>query len=86
MSIFGHGHLGHRFCIIWPMNASQKIAKNLRKIRKTQGLSQEKAAEKIGLTLRYYAMIESKKPRQVRVSTLEKLAKGLKVPLEKLLK
>jgi transcriptional regulator with XRE-family HTH domain len=68
------------------MKANQRIAANLRHIRKKKGISQERAAEMVGMALRYYAMIESKNPRQIRVSTLEKIALGLKVPIEKLLK
>ena len=62
------------------------LARQLRKIRKKSGLTQEEAAERAGLDSRYYQRLESRQPNAVKIDTLEKLAKGLKVPAWKLLR
>ena len=63
-----------------------KLAKRLRQLRIKAGLTQEEAAERVGLDIRNYQRLESLKPRAVRIDTLDRLAKGFDVPLWKLLK
>ena len=62
-----------------------EFAQKLRQERKKSGLTQEEMAELIGVSARYYQMLESKKPSAVTIDTIEKLAKVLKIPAWKLL-
>ena len=62
-----------------------KLAQKLRKLRKQHGLSQEKAAERAEMPVRYYQKLESKTPHAIRTTTLEKLAKAFKTNPSKLL-
>ena len=63
-----------------------QFARRLKQKRHAAKLTQEKVAELIGVSARYYQMLESKKPTAVKIDTIEKLAKALKVPAWKLLK
>ena len=62
-----------------------ELARQLRKFRKKLDLTQEEAAERSGLDARYYQRLESRRPNAVKIDTLDRLAKGLKVPVWKLL-
>jgi transcriptional regulator with XRE-family HTH domain len=62
-----------------------EFAKQLRRLRRKRNLTQEEAAERAELDSRYYQRLESKKPNAVKIDTLEKLAKALKVRPSKLL-
>jgi transcriptional regulator with XRE-family HTH domain len=57
----------------------------LKALRKTRGMSQEALAERAGISRTYLARLETAR-QDPTLSTLEKLAKALKVPIEKLLK
>ena len=61
------------------------FARQLKRYRKAVGLTQEEAAEKAGMDTRYYQRIESDKPNAVKIDTIDRLAKALKVPAWKLL-
>lgn len=63
-----------------------QFANKLRQVRKAKNLTQEEAAELIGLDLRNYQRMESRKPRATRLDTLARVAEAFKVPLWKLLK
>ncbi len=63
---------------------SLKLAARIKQIRIKKKLTLEEAAERCGFDLRYYQRIESKKPWSLRVDTLERVAKGLGVPIKKL--
>jgi len=63
-----------------------KLAKRLRQLRTEKKLTQEKAAELIGLDLRNYQRMESQKPRATRIDTLDRVAEAFNIPLRKLLK
>jgi transcriptional regulator with XRE-family HTH domain len=63
-----------------------KLAKRLRQLRVEKKLTQEKAAELIGLDLRNYQRMESQKPRATRIDTLDRIAEAFDIPLWKLLK
>jgi transcriptional regulator with XRE-family HTH domain len=63
-----------------------QIASQLRRLRKRHKLTQEQAAEQSGLDYRDYQRLESRKPLDSRLSTLEKVAKGFDIPLWKLFK
>lgn len=55
----------------------KQLAKRIRALRSKRGLTQEQFAEKIGIKYKYYQEYEGKRPRDIRLSTLEKIAKGL---------
>ncbi len=57
----------------------------LKTLRKARGMSQEALAERAGISRTYLARLETAR-QDPTLSTLEKLAKALKVPIEKLLK
>jgi len=61
-----------------------QFARKLKQKRQEAKLTQEKVAELIGVSARYYQMLESKKPTAVKIDTIEKLAKALKTPAWKL--
>lgn len=58
--------------------------KEIRKFRKTQGLSQEQLAKMSGLS-RYSIMNFENDKRDPRIKDLRKIAKALNVPLEELI-
>ena len=57
----------------------------LKQLREAKGLSQAALAEKVGVSCEYIARLETGK-HDPPLSRVEKLAKALKVPIEKLLK
>jgi DNA-binding Xre family transcriptional regulator len=65
------------------MNLPQRIAKNIQKIRKT---SITKLADKAGLSKYTLARVLYCRSKDVQVSTLLKIAKALKVSMDKLVK
>ena len=57
--------------------ASETLAillKRLRELRRRHGLSQEAFAERAGMSYKYYQAVEAGRKRNLRLSTLEKLA------------
>lgn len=62
------------------------FSKNLRKIRQDAGLTQEELAEKLEISVRYVQQLEGKSTPNVKIETIESLAKVLrKKPFEFLL-
>jgi len=57
----------------------------LKQLREAKGLSQAALAEEVGVSREYIARLETGK-HDPPLSRVEKLAKALKVPIEKLLK
>ena len=55
------------------------FAKNLKKARLDKGITQEQLAEKLGISVRYIQLLEGKNTPNVKVDTLEALAKELKI-------
>jgi transcriptional regulator with XRE-family HTH domain len=53
---------------------------------KRAGLTQEEFAERAGFSYKYYQQIEAGKKRDLRLSTLEKLAKAHRIELSELLR
>ena len=64
----------------------KKLAQRIKQLRVRGGFTQEQFAEKIGVKYKYYQEYEGQNPRDIRLSTLEKIATGLKIPVWKLLK
>ncbi len=62
-----------------------QLAKRLKDLRKKQKLTQEQMAEKLEMDLRYYQRLESAKPNAVKIDTIDKISKVLKVSPSKLL-
>lgn len=66
-------------------SARSLLAKRLRQLRKQHGYTQQVVAEKSGLDYKYYQSIEGKRPPNVTIDSLERLAKAFKTTLFKLL-
>lgn len=62
-----------------------QLARKLKQHRNKAKLTQENVAELIGVSVRYYQMLESQKPTAVKIDTIEKLAKAFKINPSKLL-
>ena len=62
-----------------------QFANNLKRERRKAGLTQEEVAELIGVSARFYQMLESKNPTATKLDTVEKLAKVFKIRCSKLL-
>lgn len=50
------------------------VAERMRELRHRHGLTQEEAAELVGVSLRFYQMIESGRKKQIWLETIERLA------------
>jgi transcriptional regulator with XRE-family HTH domain len=61
------------------------LLRRLRELRKRHGLSQEAFAEKAGMSYKYYQAVEAGRKKQLRLSTLEKLADAYGLELWQLL-
>jgi len=64
---------------------AKKLAKRTKELRLERGLTQEEAAKKCGLKYKYYQEYEGKNPRDMRLSTMEKIAKGFGITLSELI-
>ena len=62
-----------------------QLAGQLKKLRKKYKLTQEQMSEKIGMDIRYYQRLESAKPNAVKIDTIDKISKALKISASKLL-
>lgn len=63
---------------------AKKLAKRIRELREERGWTQEKAARLCRIKYKYYQEYEGKEPRDMRLSTMEKIAKGMEVELSEL--
>ena len=63
-----------------------ELGKKVKEIRRKQGITQEKLAELIETSYKYIQRIEGKTPPDIRLTTIERLAKALKVKPAELLK
>ena len=68
-----------------PPSIALGLARKLKQLRIKQELTQEQAAERASMPIRYYQKLESGNPHAVRTTTLEKLAKAFKTTPSKLL-
>lgn len=66
-------------------DTATRLLARVKEIREARRLSQEAFAEKAGLGYKYYQHIEAGRRRDLRLSTLEKLAKACGFPLAELL-
>jgi transcriptional regulator with XRE-family HTH domain len=63
-----------------------ELGNKIKEIRKKRGITQEKLAELIGTSYKYIQRIEGKNPPDIRLTTIERLAKALKIKPAELLK
>jgi transcriptional regulator with XRE-family HTH domain len=62
------------------------LSKKLHSLRQKYGYTQQQLAELANIEYKHIQRLESKRPCDVKLTTLEKLAKAFKIPLYKLLK
>jgi len=67
-------------------NSKSNIAKNIRKLRRTKGLSQDRLSKLADLSLNSIVNIEAGNNLNPTIETLERIAKALEVSVEDLLK
>jgi transcriptional regulator with XRE-family HTH domain len=65
-------------------DTAKRLLARIKTLRETLGLSQEAFAEKAGLGYKYYQHVEAGRKRDLRLSTLEKLAKACGLELDEL--
>jgi len=61
------------------------LAERLRSLRKQRSFTQEQFAEAAGLSYKYYQQIEAGRKRDLRLSTLTKIAGALRIEVSELL-
>lgn len=61
-----------------------RFAHALRTLRKARGLTQEVLAQRAGVDYKYLQKLEGNTPSSPTLATMEKIAKGLDVPLVEL--
>lgn len=61
-----------------------KIGKKIKEIRKKRGYTQEKLAELASIDYKYLQKIEGKSPPALKIDTIDRLAKALKISTAKL--
>ena len=63
-----------------------KLGRKIKEFRKKQRVTQERLAELIETSYKYIQRIEGKNPPDIRLTTILRIAKALKVKPEELLK
>jgi len=58
-----------------------RLALRIRELREKHGYTQEKLAELAGIDYKHIQLLESKHPSNVKIETIEKLAKAFKISL-----
>jgi len=66
-------------------NIRLHFAEKIKRLRKKRGYTQEKLAELTKIDYKYIQRLESKKPPAVKIDTIQRIAKALKVDPSKLL-
>lgn len=66
-------------------DTANRLLARIKELREARGLSQEAFAEKAGMTYKYYQHVEAGRKRDIRLSTLEKLAQACGLELCELL-
>lgn len=62
-----------------------QFAKKIKKLRKGRGLTQEELADLTDIDYKYIQRLEGKNPPAVKIDTIQRIAKALKVDPSKLL-
>ena len=68
------------------LNIRLKLGMRIKKLRKKYGYTQEKLSEVANIDYKYIQKIEGKNPPALKIDTIERLAKALKVKAFRLLK
>lgn len=68
------------------MNIRIKIGKKIKELRKERKMTQEELSAAVPIDYKYLQRLEGKNPPALKIDTIEKLAKALKVKPEELLK
>jgi len=68
------------------MTIRLKIGKKIKELRKKLEMTQEKLAEVAGIDYKYLQRLEGKNPPALKIDTIGRLAKALKVKPAELLK
>ena len=63
----------------------KQLLTRLRQLRQRHGLSQEAFAEIAGISYKYYQAVEAGRKRELRISTLERLAQAYGIEVYQLL-
>lgn len=63
-----------------------KLGKRIKELRIKRGYTQEKLSEAANIDYKYIQKIEGKKPSALKIDTIEKFAKALKVNPDELLR
>lgn len=66
-------------------NIRLKLGKRIKELRKKRGYTQEKFSEIANIDYKYVQKIEGKNPPGLKIDTIERLAKALKVKPAELL-
>ena len=74
--------------IIWCMSAfiGIKLGEKIKEFRRKRGITQEQLAELSETSYKYIQRIEGKNPPDIRLTTIARLAKALKIKPAELLK
>ena len=62
-----------------------QLAQRLRELRRRSGLTQERFAEKAGLSYKFYQQIETGRKKQIWLETVERIAAGFGLEVWELL-
>ncbi len=62
-----------------------QLAHQIRRLRRTQRLTQDELAGRSGISTKYLQNLEGKTPKKATIITLQKLASAFKIPVWKLL-
>jgi transcriptional regulator with XRE-family HTH domain len=63
----------------------KRLLVRLKQLRKAHGLTQERFSELAGISYKYYQAVEGGRKRELRLSTLERLARAYSVQVWELL-
>ena len=66
-------------------NIRLQFAQKIKKLRKSLGLTQEELADLTAIDYKYIQRLEGKNPPAVKIDTIQRIAKALKVDPSKLL-
>jgi transcriptional regulator with XRE-family HTH domain len=67
------------------VNIRLKLGMRIKKLRNKYGYTQEKLSELTNIDYKYIQRIEGKNPPAIKIDTIERLAKALKVKLSELM-
>jgi len=65
-------------------DALSRLLARLKQLRKIHGYTQEVAAERAGLSYKHYQAVEAGRKQELRLSTLERLARAYDLELHEL--